>query len=73
MYINNAIEIAMRLGKGIQRLKWANENNHIYLIPTNTPAGMVMGGRKREERQKDPIYGWQPRANDLIADDWEVI
>ena len=41
----------------------------IFIQPTNTPEFCLLYGPS----QKAPQRGWQPTAEDLMAEDWEVI
>ncbi|GKT03425.1 Thoeris anti-defense Tad2 family protein [Furfurilactobacillus entadae] len=67
MKIDKAIKQAMREGKGIRRKTGIPARG--ILIPTNTPAGILMVPFKKTE----PIlWGWIPDVNDLVAKDWFV-
>jgi len=68
MYIQEAIKKAMETGHGITRTSWPEEDP-ITLIPTNTTSGIITAGLFR----KAPAYRWQPKADDLLADDWQVV
>lgn len=41
----------------------------IKIQPTNTPSGCIV----HDEATKILRPGWQPRAEDLMADDWETV
>ena len=72
MNIQEATKIAMKNGKPIHRksefdvLRKPGEN--LELLPTNSYGYVVV-----KPRQKAFYPMWQPMAEDLIADDWEII
>lgn len=72
MNIQEATKIAMENGKSIHRksefdvLRKPGEN--LELLPTNSYGYVVV-----KPRQKAFYPMWQPMAEDLIADDWEII
>lgn len=72
MNIQEATKIAMENGKSIHRksefdvLRKPGEN--LELLPTNSYGYVVV-----KPRQKAFYPMWQPMAEDLIADDWEVV
>ncbi|MCG1374807.1 DUF2829 domain-containing protein [Staphylococcus epidermidis] len=72
MNIQEATKIAMENGKSIHRksefdvLRKPGEN--LELLPTNSYGYVVV-----KPRQKAFYPLWQPMAEDLIADDWEII
>lgn len=67
MRIDKAIKRAMCEGKGIRRKKGIPAKG--ILLPTNTPAGIIMIPFKKTE----PIlWGWIPTLDDLLAKDWFV-
>lgn len=68
MNIHEAIEKAMPLGKGIRRQSWRQHDNPTMIIPTNTSSGFIMDNLE----SKNPARRWQPKAEDIIADDWEI-
>lgn len=68
MNIAEATKEALEKGLGITRASWRFNNEVICLIPTNTTLCCVMYGVCLEA--KSPR--WNPSADDLIADDWEV-
>ncbi|UJA41853.1 MW1434 family type I TA system toxin [Staphylococcus epidermidis] len=72
MNIQEATKIAMENGKSIYRksefdaLRKPGEN--LELLPTNSYKYIVVKPRKKA------FYPmWQPMAEELIADDWEVV
>lgn len=72
MNIQEATKIAMENGKSIHRksefdvLRKPGEN--LELLSTNSYGYVVV-----KPRQKAFYPMWQPMAEDLIADDWEII
>lgn len=72
MNIQEATKLAMENGKSIHRksefdvLRKPGEN--LELLPTNSYGYVVV-----KPRQKAFYPMWQPMAEDLIADDWEII
>ncbi|MBM0800387.1 DUF2829 domain-containing protein [Staphylococcus epidermidis] len=72
MNIQEATKIAMENGKPIYRssefdvLRKPGEN--LELLPTNSYGYIVI-----KPRNKAFYPMWQPMAEDLIADDWEII
>lgn len=41
----------------------------VKLLPTNSPDGCLIMGATN----KNPRNGWQPTAEDLVAEDWETV
>lgn len=66
MNIQDAIEMAMGLGTAIRRQKWAREGNRMVIFPTNTSYCCFVAIERNVTR------GWEPAAEDLIANDWIV-
>lgn len=67
MYIHEAVSLAMAKGKFIRRTTeeiW----DSITAEPTNDPEGIILHSKDRP-----PGPRWQPRAEDLMADDWELV
>ena len=64
MYIQRAIRIAMKSGCRIIR-PWFRES--VQIEPTNSDEGFILHGIDQA-----PCPRWQPKAEDLLADDWEV-
>ena len=70
MNIKEAVEESLRTKKMITRKE--QENQHI-LMPTNDPFYLMAGMPTHLRETKESLLkGWQPMANDLIADDWYV-
>ena len=69
MNIKEAIDEAMPQGKAITRKSWQEEDQALWVIPTNTSACMILLSHNEPVGQK-VIPGWQPEASDLQADDW---
>lgn len=65
MNINEAVKESLITKRAISRRVY---ENRIFLIPTNDSNSLVaLCSEKRL-----PCRGWQPFADDLIADDWYV-
>lgn len=69
MNIQEAVKISLETQKAISRKEYKNT---LYLIPTNNANSLVALFSKINEEYKLPCRGWQPFADDLIADDWFV-
>ena len=73
MYIHEAIKARTLDKPFIARRSWQEEYgcyawNGTKILPTSTPdLCMLLTGYG-----KNPCRGWQPAAEDLLADDWEV-
>lgn len=71
MYIHEAIRASDREFPCIARESWTRIQDGerrvlVYLCPTNTPDNvLIAGGAIRA-----PSRGWQPRLDDLVANDW---
>ena len=70
MNIQEATKLAMEKGQSIYRKDLRNEGLRGKILPTNDPYhGMLYTiPDKKSYRQR-----WQPMAEDLLADDWEVV
>lgn len=71
MNIIEATKLATEHGKGI--INGECMQAEIYLLPTNLCLGFMIipFGYKYIEDNK-PAPRWQPKAKDIIADDWEL-
>ncbi len=69
MYINEAVEKAMREGRRMMR-KNGPYKNFVRIRPTNTIDACLFETTCAKKRS---IRGWEPDADDLMADDWEVV
>lgn len=72
MYIHEAINNTTPKKPFITRLSWVLgdiEKLTMRILPTNTPDCCVMVS---DYSSRGPCRGWQPRAEDLAADDWVV-
>jgi len=69
MFIHEAVKAAISEGKFITRPDawWGTKEK---IKPTNTPDCCICFDRKNE---KPPVRGWEPPAEDLMADDWAVV
>lgn len=72
MNIKEAIDEAMPPGKMITRYSWEKENMRLFLIPTNTSAGIILHNPAEKEVKHKLCPGWQPQSSDLQANDWVV-
>lgn len=73
MYIHEAIMALTKMKPCIRRRAWEYPTNSprigVKLQPTNSPDGcIVISGTEKTLR-----HGWQPTAQDLMAEDWEVV
>lgn len=68
MHIHKAIKLAMEIGRGITRERWEAKGLEMNIIPTNTTSCMIIDCL----HSKSPCRRWNPSADDLIADDWEL-
>lgn len=66
MNIQEAVKESLRTKKTIKRKNSATE---CVLMPTNTYDLVVIWAANQ---RRLPCRGWQPSADDLIADDWCV-
>lgn len=64
MNIQKAITAAMAIDALITRTAW---KGHLHIKPTNWPECCILRAKGRA-----PGPRWQPKAEDLMADDWEV-
>lgn len=75
MYIQEAVKESLTSGKWIQRRSWLTGfAGKIMILPTNTHDCCITGSLD----YKTGIVGnrskyWNPKAEDLVADDWEMI
>ena len=65
MFIHQAVMIAQETGKRIRRKSWPSV---LSIEPTDSPIKLCMAHAEK----KAPRRGWQPKAQDLVADDWIV-
>lgn len=72
MNIQEATKLAMKNGKPIYRSSefdtFKKPGDNLELLPTNSYGYVVV-----KPRQKAFYPLWQPMAEDLLADDWEVV
>lgn len=69
MNIQEAVKESIKTKKMISRKSY---EEGIYLIPTNNVCHLVALFSKYGDEYKLPVRGWQPFADDLIANDWFV-
>lgn len=67
MNIKEACIKAKKEGRGIRR---KTSNFDTYFIPTNTESCVLI---VLPDKNKFAIKRWNPKFDDLIADDWEVV
>lgn len=71
MYIHEAIRKRSSVHPFITRKAWAlkfSVARTIKIFPTNTPDGMILYSNSI----RGPVRGWQPREEDLTANDWTI-
>lgn len=68
MYIHEAIKEAMPRGKCIRRRDDFWIQSKLVLFPTTTCEGIIIA-----ESNNRLAPRWNPDADDLMADDWEVL
>ena len=69
MNIQEAVKESIETKRAISRKDY---KNRIYLIPTNNSNSLVAIFSKVKNEYKLPCRGWQPFADDLMANDWYV-
>lgn len=73
MRIHEAINDTTREKPCIRRKAWeyptAKPEVAVKILPTNSPDCCVVLG----VANKNPRKGWQPTAEDLVAEDWETV
>lgn len=75
MYIYEAVMATSKENPYITRRAWQYVTEYacpssIWIQPTNSPDCCIVGS---ETTSSSPRRGWQPTAEDLVADDWEVV
>lgn len=74
MNIIEAIKSTDKNAPFITRQKWQHLVGSPYgapkLLPTSSPDGMIL--HSKANGKENPRRGWQPTAEDLIADDWKT-
>ncbi len=69
MYIHEAVKAAVEEGRFITRpTAWWGKR--IKTKPTNSPDCCMVFSC---DNKTSPARGWQPQAEDLMADDWAVV
>lgn len=73
MYIHEAIAATTLKYNCITRKKWHRISpiigGGIRIQPTNSPDGCIV----ISDVEHGMRHGWQPTAEDLAADDWEIV
>ncbi|PAY37417.1 Thoeris anti-defense Tad2 family protein [Ligilactobacillus salivarius] len=67
MYINQAVKQALKTNKGMIRA-----DSDMVLFPTSSDFGCILVVPCDSKNFKSSIR-WNPNAEDLIANDWEVL
>lgn len=72
MFIREAVEKAIRENNGIYRTSVKNEDSDVYatIKPTNTYEACLLIVNRNGEKKS--CRNWNPTADDLMANDWEV-
>lgn len=73
MYIHEAIKARTVDKPYIVRRTWNEEYQRyeldgVKILPTNTPDTCMIFTKF----SRNPCRGWQPQAEDLLADDWDI-
>lgn len=73
MYIHEAVKEAMENGKMIYRVSTMQTNGarHGAIKPTNTYDECILIVMEDGEPKRS-CRAWNPTADDLMADDWEI-
>lgn len=69
MQIHEATAAALEGRCCMTRLKWHYAGFYCRVMPTNTPDLCILLSRAARHASR----GWQPTAEDLLADDWLLI
>lgn len=69
MKINEAVEKSLKEKKAITRTSWLSDFG-FKVFPTDSRDCCYL--IQKDEKQQ-PARCWNPTANDLLADDWEVV
>ena len=72
MYIHEAINSTTKKKPFITRKAWFLVETQfpiIRILPTSTPDCCLMTS---DYSSRGPCRGWQPRSDDLVADDWVI-
>lgn len=75
MYIHEAIQARTEDRPFIRRKKWVDPLATVRcarLIPTNSPNRILIDTRISSRTTNALCRGWEPTAEDLVADDWET-
>lgn len=71
MYIHEAVAVARKEQRGIARLGTEFGRCAVF-YPTDSPRGCAIVVDIPGKPIHEEAFRWQPRAKDLIADDWIV-
>ena len=74
MYIHEAIAKAVKEEKYIERKKFENETAYrkLKIKPTNSSAHCMAYTFDQNEIEVHHCKNWNPSAEDLMANDWEL-
>lgn len=75
MYIHEAIKARTEDSPFIIRKKWVDPlatGRCARLIPTSSPNCIIIDTRISSRTTSNLRRGWEPTAEDLVADDWET-
>lgn len=74
MYIQEAVKQAIEKRKYIERIKFGNQTaSHVLKInPTNSSCACMVYTFDRKGKEVHHCKNWNPTAEDLMADDWEL-
>ncbi len=72
MRIDEAVRESMETG-GLIRRREDSWDDRIAIKPTNSYKACIGVILKRGMRQREGRSWWNPTADDIMADDWEVI
>lgn len=75
MYIQEAVKKSLQSGKWIRRKGFQKSDNvDLRILPTDTcDCCIIASFDEKTNTEKRSSRRWNPFANDLIADDWEVV
>lgn len=72
MYIHEAVSLAMAKGKFIRRTT-SEEWRFLVVEPTNDRRGCFIFPKSYGKRDRYENSRWVPTADELMADDWELV
>lgn len=74
MYIQEAVKESLASGRWIQRKSWSEPfDGKLGILPTDKGDCCIIGRYNKKTGSVEHQSGrWNPRAEDLAADDWEM-